>query len=159
MFLPASSSSMSSLLSGKHASIYLSPPSSPKLASTTPSFTSSTELPTAQQAMLAAMAAQTLLQQLGSAFWKAFTADSPSNGANPNAVTPSWDADKIQRVLEGKAIISIVDIEPEVKVGASTVSPPTETLPNDAKTHECPKGCGLTTVLDEGMRALSLSKE
>ena len=49
----ASSSSISSLLSGKHASSYSSPPSSPKLGSVIPTFTSSKELPTAQEAMLA----------------------------------------------------------------------------------------------------------
>jgi hypothetical protein len=108
--------------------------------------------------MLAAIASQTILHQLGSAFWQAFTSHSSSNEANPNAAV-TWEADKIQRVLEGKAVVRIVDIEPEVKVGAAIASPPTQTLPDDSKTHECSKGCNLTTVLEEGMCALSLSKE
>jgi hypothetical protein len=148
----------SSVLSGKHTSSYPSPPSSPKLDPTTP-FTSSNELPTPQQALLASMASQTLLQQLGSAFWQAFMTQLPSNGASPNAGTPTWDAAKIRRVLEGKAVVSVVDVEPEMDVRASPVSPPTHTLPNDVTTHESSKGCGLTTVLEESMRALSLSKE
>jgi hypothetical protein len=154
----ASSSSISSLLRGKHASIYPSPPSSPKLDPAAPSLTSSKEVPTAQQAMLAAMASQTLLQQLGRAFWQAFTARSPSHEADPTTNAPSWDADKIRRVLEGKAVVSVVDIEPEVKVVAATVSS-TQTLPNSANTHECAKGCGPTAALEESMRTLSLSKE
>ena len=155
----APTSSASSVLSGKHTFNYPSPPSSPQLDPTTPPFTSSNEIPTPQQAMLASMASQTLLQQLGSAFWQAFMTQLPSNGESPNAGTPSWDADKIRRVLEGKAVLSVVDVEPEMDIRASPVSPPTHTLPNDATTHESSKGCGLTTVLEESMRALSLSKE
>lgn len=151
----ASSSSISSLLSGKHASIYPSPPSSPKLGPATPTFTSSKDSPTAQEAVLAAMASQMLLQRLGTAFWQAFATPSPSSEANPNASALAWDADKIRRVLEGKAVLSIVDLEPETEVGTATG----QTLPNNASTPECSKGCGLTAALEEGMRALSLSKE
>src|SRR6266436_3764951 len=57
-----------SSLSGKHhpipSSIYPTPPSSPKFGSTSTS-TSSTSLPTPQQAALASMASQTLMQRLG----------------------------------------------------------------------------------------------
>lgn len=150
--------SVSSVLSGKQTCSYPSPPSSPKLDPTTP-LTSSNELPTPQQALLASIASQTLLQQLGSAFWQAFMTQLPSSGASSNAGAPTWDADKIRRVLEGKAVVSIVDVEPEVDVRTSPVSAPTHTLPNDATTHESSKGCGLTSVVEEGMRALSLSKE
>ena len=150
---------ISSVLSGKHTSSYPSPPSSPKLDPTTPPFSSSNEVPTPQQALLASMASQTLVQQLGSAFWQAFMTQLPSNGASPNGGTPTWDAEKIQRVLEGKAIVSVVDVEPGVDVRASPVLRPTHTLSNDATTLESTKGCGLTAVLEESMCALSLSKE
>ena len=152
-------SSMSSVLSGKHTSSYPSPSSSPKLDPMTPPFTSSNELPTPQQALLASMASQTLIQQLGSAFWQAFMTQLPPNGASPNAGTPSLDVDKIRRVLEGKAVVSVVDVEPEVDVRTSPVSPPTHTLSNESATLESSKVCGLTTVLEESMCALSLSKE
>ena len=144
----ASTSSVSSLLSGKHASSYPSP-SSPTLDPATPTLTSSNELPTPQQALLASMASQALLQRLGSAFWQAFTTQT-------DAGAPAWDADKIRRVLEGNAVLSIVDVEPEADVRAAPVSSPT--LTDDATTHESSKGCSVTTVLEEGMRALSLSK-
>lgn len=102
------------------------------------------------------MASQTLLQRLGRSFWQAFAAHSPSNDANPKAGAPAWDSDKIRRVLEGKAVLTVVDVEPEVKVGGAASGP---TLPNSTKAHECSKGCNLTATLEEGMRALSLSKE
>jgi bZIP-type transcription factor MBZ1 len=152
-------SSVSSVLSGKHTFIYPSPPSSSKLDPTTPPFTSANELPTPQQALLASMASQTLFQQLGGAFWQAFMTQLPPNGVSPNAGTPTWDTDKIRRVLEGKAVVSVVDVEPEVAVRASSVSPPTHIHPNDATTHDSSKGCGVTTALEESMCALSLSKK
>ena len=152
-------SSVSSVLSGKHTSSYPLSPSSSKFDPMTPPFSSSNELPTPQQALLASMASQTLLQHLGSAFLQAFMTQLPSNGASSNASTPAWDADKIRRVLEGKAVVSVVDVEPEMDVCPSPVSPPSHTLPNDATPHESSKGCGLTTVLEESMQALSMSKE
>lgn len=106
------------------------------------------------------MASQALLQRLGGAFWQAFTTQLPSGEASsPNGGSSTWDVDKIRRVLEGKAVLSIVDVEPEAEVHTAPVSSPTHTLPDDVVSHESLKGCGLTTVLEEGMRALSLSKE
>ena len=148
-----------SVLSGKHTSSYPSPSSSPEFDPTTPPLTSSNELPTPQHALLASLASQTLLQQFGSTFLQAFMTQLPSNGASPNAGTPTWDADKIRRVLEGKAIVSVVDVEPEVDIRASPVSPSTRPLANDETTLESSKGCGLTSVLEESMCALSLGKE
>jgi hypothetical protein len=105
--------------------------------------------------MLAAMASQTLLQRLGTAFWQTFDTRSPSSEANPNTSALTWDVDKIRRVLEGKAVLTVVDLEPEVSVGSATG----QTLPNNANTPECSKGCSAVAGLEEGMRALSLSKE
>ena len=106
--------------------------------------------------MLAAMASQTLLQRLGTAFWQAFAARSQTSEENPNASALTWDVEKIQRVLEGKAVLSVVDLEPEVNVVDIATG---QTLPNNANTPESLKGCSLTAVLEEGVRALSLSKE
>jgi hypothetical protein len=104
------------------------------------------------------MASQALLQRLGGAFWQAFTTHLPSNEASSDSGLQTWDADKIRRVLEGKAVVSIVDVEPEV-VRAAPVSSATQSLSNDATPQDSSKGCGLTNVLEEGMCALSLSKE
>ena len=89
------------------------------------------------------MASQILLERLGGAFWQAFTSHAASNDATLDARMPTWDADKIRRVLEGKAMVRVVDVEPEEK-----------TLADDAKmpSKEC-------SVLEEGIRALSLDQD
>ncbi|KAF8734879.1 bZIP transcription factor, partial [Rhizoctonia solani] len=57
---------------------------------------------TPQQAALAAsLASQTLLQRMGSAFWDAFSTG-PSRDVDTN---------KVRRVLEGKAIVKVVDVD------------------------------------------------
>jgi bZIP-type transcription factor MBZ1 len=89
------------------------------------------------------MASQTLLERLGGAFWQAFTTHAASNDATLDACTPTWDADKIRRVLEGKAVVRVVDVEPEEK-----------TLAEDARTASKE-----SSVLEEGMRALSLDQD
>ncbi|KDQ59989.1 hypothetical protein JAAARDRAFT_32353 [Jaapia argillacea MUCL 33604] len=70
--------------------------------------------PTPQQAMLAAVASQTILGRLGSAFWEAF---SGSSGTSPVGLggSKAWDQDKVRRVLEGKAVLKVVDIEHDEK--------------------------------------------
>ncbi|PPQ67329.1 hypothetical protein CVT26_007250 [Gymnopilus dilepis] len=84
-----------------------------------------------QHAMLAAMASQTILGKLGQAFWDAFTGHSGSSpvgaggagGASSSHATlggssggvvnkGDWDTDKVQRVLSGRAVLRVVDVEP-----------------------------------------------
>ena len=77
----ASTSSVSSLLSRKHASSYPSP------SSPTPAYV--LERTTyATTALPASMASQVLLQRLGGAFWQAFTTQT-------DAGSPAWDVGKI----------------------------------------------------------------
>ncbi len=59
--------------------------------------------PTAQQAMLANLVSRTFVQKLGSAFWDAFS--SPTSAA-----TRGWDSEKMRKVIEGKAVVRIVDV-------------------------------------------------
>jgi len=87
---------------------------------------------------------------------QAFAGDSSSE-TNPHA--PTWDADKIRRVLEGKAVVKIVDVGSEEKVGAAPVGASIPTLSNGLEARECTKDSSLTTVLEDGMRALSLGKK
>lgn len=102
----AKSSTLSAILAGKpSSSAYTAPtPSSSTLRSST-THNQSAATPTPQQAMLASIASQTLLGKLGSAFWDAFSGGSSSSGRS------QWDADKVRRVLEGKAVVRVVDIE------------------------------------------------
>ncbi|KAF8262564.1 hypothetical protein EI94DRAFT_1743410 [Lactarius quietus] len=145
-------SSISTLLSGKPTPVYLSPPNLDPALALLPS---SKEGFTPQQATLATMVSQTLLQRLGSAFWQAFAGG--SSETIPDTLT--WDVDKIRRVLEGRAAIEIVDLEPEEKVGATPVSASIATLSNGLETRECTKDSGFPAVLEDGMRALSLGKK
>ena len=57
-----------------------------------------------QHAMLAAIASQTILCKLGSAFWDAFTG---SSSVSSSSLLPrgDWDADKVRKILEGKAVL------------------------------------------------------
>ncbi|KDQ23066.1 hypothetical protein PLEOSDRAFT_62349 [Pleurotus ostreatus PC15] len=74
-------------------------------------------------AVVAALATQTVFRRLGSAFWEAFAgspsqSSSSSSGSSTNSSLPrhfvasKWDVEKMQKVLEGKAVLKVVDIEP-----------------------------------------------
>jgi bZIP-type transcription factor MBZ1 len=79
---------------------------------------------------------------------------------------PAWDADKIRRVLEGTAVVRVVDVEPPsaAKNGKEMAKEVKETVqqsqsqPASTKTRVCARGTGLC-VLEESMRALTLSKK
>ena len=121
-------STLSALLSGKHpsSSAYPSPPTSPLLlpkASFSPylpyssqsSSSSSSSSPSQkeqQHAMLAAMASQTLFRKLGSAVWDAFIGSPSHSSSSSSSSRGDWDADKVRKVLEGKAVLRVVDVEP-----------------------------------------------
>ncbi|KAI9451485.1 hypothetical protein F5148DRAFT_1239278 [Russula earlei] len=168
------SPTLSSLLSGKHQTPFThahsTPPSSPKLGATSASATLS---PTPQQAALATMASQTLMQRLGSAFWQAFSGSSSSpsssystsgtSGPSMNPRVPAWDADKIRRVLEGTAVVRVVDVEPPSSAQGSKSG---KAVAKDAKEVQAQvqpassKGCEAGfCVLEESMRALTLGKK
>ncbi|KAH9932311.1 uncharacterized protein B0H18DRAFT_987531 [Fomitopsis serialis] len=136
----AKSGPLSAILSGKAAvNAYPTPPNSPPLAPShahnlQPSNSGSkAQQPTAQQAMLASMASQTLMGKLGSAFWDAF-ARSP----------------RVRRVMEGSAVLKVVDVEPQEKTSPRVPAP----QPMLART----KKCQLTDVLAESMASLSLGR-
>lgn len=154
-----------------------------------------------RDAMFAAIASQTLLGKLGSAFWDAF-AGSGSASVSPFSSTsaaaagsPSvasaggakqWDADKVRRVLEGKAVVRVVDVEgPTVGVkvvprivGASPVASPSAPTATTSPAPPSPApaiGCSrrkkmgvrrerencvcVADILEESMRSLSLGKK
>ncbi|KAJ7669468.1 hypothetical protein DFH06DRAFT_1267478 [Mycena polygramma] len=111
-----------------------------------------------ESAMYAAMASQTLLKRLGGAFWDAFSGageKNPALGAS-GAGAKGWDAEKVRKVLEGKAVVRVVDVDqlpPSPKmspIASPRISPVVE------KKH-----CHgqLAEVLEESMRSLSLGKK
>lgn len=111
------SSTLSAVLSGKSASsAYPTPPSSPAMHASNKANVPSAA---AQQAMLASMASQTLLGKLGNAFWDAFSGEPTARVGTSRS---AWDAEKVRKVLEGKAVVRVVDVEPKVSV-AQTPAP------------------------------------
>ncbi|KAI0031586.1 hypothetical protein K488DRAFT_51771 [Vararia minispora EC-137] len=165
-FSSAKAPGLSSLLAGKHPErAYPSPPASPHMS---PKLAPKPEpaSPSAQHAVLAAMAQQTLFQRLGSAFWDAFAGQPAGAGARTNV-----DADKVRRVLEGKAVVRVVDVDETPRAVAplsprltpALVSPrPTPAAAAVPVRRDCnPADCmgALTSALEESMRALSLGKK
>jgi len=65
--------------------------------------------------MLAAMASQTLFRKLGNAVWDAFIGSS-SHSSSSSSSRGDWDADKVRKILEGKAVLRVVDVEPAAAV-------------------------------------------
>ena len=160
---PAHPAPLSGLAAGLRPHYFATPPSA------SASFKSAS-VPAAspKDAVLAAMASQTLLQRLGSAFWDAF-AGTPAPAATAGAVprAPAWDAEKVRRVLEGRAVVRIVDVEP-VRVKDTVLARAQDAVPAptsaSASTSACVRAreagtCALTEMLEESMRALSLGKK
>ncbi|KAF9057081.1 hypothetical protein BJ165DRAFT_1411533 [Panaeolus papilionaceus] len=163
----ASSGTLSALLSGKSAvSSYPTPPTSPQPHTKTITSPKEREQQVQrekeqQQAMLAAVASQTIFRKLGGAFWEAFTGGSSSSTSS--VASGNLDADKVKRVLEGKAVLRVVDLEP--------TTPPMTPKPRPAAvssrpsmlstTQEKEKCCAsaLTDILEESMRSLTLGKK
>ena len=121
---------------------------------TFPNTTEPSSKATPQEAMLASLASQTLLTKLGSAFWEAFSGQSPRKGV---------DADKVRKVLEGTAIVKVVDVDEPVSqlkpkrattTTSITASPKVPQKPVDLKSCQT---C-VTELLEESMRSLSISK-
>ncbi|KAJ6627615.1 hypothetical protein B0H10DRAFT_1993381 [Mycena sp. CBHHK59/15] len=129
-----------------------------------------------ERAMYAALASQTLLKRLGGAFWDAFSGSpSASSSSSGNA---RWDAEKVRKVLEGKAVVRVVDVEaaptavrapaPVIRAASPVIGASAKTSPVlGAKTSPSAKACSsserdkcrITDMLEESMRSLSLGKK
>ncbi|KIM69474.1 hypothetical protein SCLCIDRAFT_1207899 [Scleroderma citrinum Foug A] len=149
---------------GLGAGAYPSPPSSPPSSSlyNTPAG------PTREQAVIAALASQTLLGKLGQAFWDAFSGSSSANSLThltPTSATmgKQWDTEKVRKVLEGRAVLKVVDVEP-AQLGSSSATLPVSSA-QKIKGSERSKSGGqccttaLTDILEESMRSLTLGKK
>lgn len=160
---------LSGILAGKASSSsssaaasYPTPPSSPPMKSAVPAF-AITQKERERDAMFAAIASQTLIGKLGSAFWGAFSggdgAISPSAGGSGSS--KQWDADKVRRVLEGKAVVRVVDVESPTtspKVSAPKVAEVKPTSPKMECTHAAAMQA-MGDILEESMRSLTLGKK
>lgn len=161
-----SQSSQSQGLGGKSA--YPSPPTSPVPGGR------AAPVPTREQAALAAIASQTLLGKLGSAFWEAFSGSGPNAGpsgsGSGSAMRKEWDAEKVRKVLEGRAVVRVVDLDepisgsntkPSLVVPLSTKQP--SSLEKKQGSGCGPGGCSVTAgvcdILEESMRSLTIAKK
>jgi len=83
----------------------------------------------------------------------------------------NWDQDKVQRVLEGKAVLRVVDVEQPPMAAAASVPAPTASVvsaatpsssPNkrvqDEPRKKCATAAAVCDILEESMRSLSLGK-
>lgn len=59
------------------------------------------------------------MRKLGSAFWDAFSGSSSSPLAGVG-IKKEWDADKVRKVLEGKAVVRVVDVDPSPSSSSSS---------------------------------------
>jgi len=152
------SPTLSTLLSGKSASSsYPTPPPSPPMANSQPR----QPTPSEQQALLASIASQTLVRKLGGAFWDAFSGSSSSPTAH-GLPRKDWDSEKVRKVLEGKAVVRVVDVDP-----TPSPSMPPPPVASSSKAPVAPKyekalsslNKPCISLLEEGIKSLSLKRE
>ena len=88
----------------------------------------------------------------------------------PGARAPAWDADKVRRVLEGTAVVRVVDVDPPAveavkatAAAAGVVAAAKESEEQGQGHSACAKLCAAREtglgVLEESMRALTLGKK
>jgi len=169
-FSPKSSSAglgptISALLSGKHSSA----PHGLLTSSTAPSsgargstiYTGAMGEKEVQAAVLAVVASQTLLKKLGNVFWDAFSGSSSSSNSVPSLQMRNWDVDKVRKVLEGKAVVRVVDVDPCVSTCLSRLSATNKTSTTTNVTMSSAVNNGVccmnvADLLEESMRSLTL---
>jgi phage/plasmid-associated DNA primase len=126
-----------------------------------------------REAMYAALASQTLLKRLGGAFWEAFSgaehkdksgaalaSSASSSTSSSSNVGRNWDAEKVRKVLEGKAVVRVVDVEPpSPKLANAAVQTPAATAASPKMDARKCSSTKVAEVLEESMRSLSLGKK
>lgn len=127
-----------------------------------------------QHVIIAAMASQTMLKKLGGAFWDAFVGSSTTssssasnmgvnNGSNSGA-NGRWDTEKVKRVLEGTAVLRVVDVD-NLTVSSSPMTATTSTSTTTTRSvggervgeRMCERK--VCELLEESMRSLTIGKK
>ncbi|ESK83566.1 proteophosphoglycan ppg4 [Moniliophthora roreri MCA 2997] len=169
---PSSPRILSTLLAGKHSSPSASGAGAGKKQ--TPEQVRAQQQQMMVAAALATTASQTLLGRLGSAFWDAFSGGSSTspvaagagkphalNGGVGNGNGRTWDADKVRKVLEGKAVVRVVDLEDtSMPVKREDVAPVlTPSLARKTQEDMKEDSTCISSILEEKMKTLSLGKK
>ncbi|KAJ7880753.1 hypothetical protein B0H14DRAFT_3106117 [Mycena olivaceomarginata] len=111
-----------------------------------------------ETAMYAAMASQTLLKKLGGAFWDAFSGHE-GKSALPSS-SSSLDTEKVRKVLEGRAVVRVVDLDPpSPKIAPASPKMAATSASKDKCQKAIDKCHSMAGVLEESMRSLSLGKK
>ncbi len=96
-----------------------------------------------EQALLATLAGQMLLECLSGMFWVVFSGSKSSSSRK-------IDVDKMRRVLEGKVVVQIVDMH--VK--------PQKEMPVVCKVSDnCRYVCSFMVILEESLKSRTLGKK
>lgn len=153
---------------GLGAGAYPSSPSPPPPTRSSSSLYDIPTGPTREQAVIAALASQTLLGKLGQAFWDAFSGSSSASSLThltPTSATmgKQWDTEKVRKVLEGRAVLKVVDVEP-AQPGSLSATLPVSTAQKVKGSEKSKSGgqcctAALTDILEESMRSLTLGKK
>ncbi|KZP12762.1 hypothetical protein FIBSPDRAFT_961081 [Athelia psychrophila] len=129
---------------------YPSPPSTPKLSAAAAGARAERE--SMQRDAIRSSA------KLGNAFLDAFSDRASSSSALPSSSSSSsakqWDAEKVRKVLEGKVVVRVVDVEQPAPKASAAVGAGVKA---DVKAAACGNDYSLTKVLEEGMRGLTLA--
>ncbi|EEB98051.1 hypothetical protein MPER_02511, partial [Moniliophthora perniciosa FA553] len=167
---PSSPRTLSTLLAGKHSLPSTSGAGAGKKQ--TPEQIRAQQQQMMVAAALATTASQTLLGRLGSAFGDAFSGGSSTSPAAAGTGKPhafnggvgngrTWDADKVRKVLEGKAVVRVVDLEdtptPVKREDTSPVLKPSLARKTQEDTKE--DSTCIASMLEEKMKTLSLGKK
>ncbi len=96
-----------------------------------------------EQALVTALAGQTLVKCLCGMFWDAFSGSESSS-------LRKIDVDKVRRVLEGKAVVQIVHVHVETQKEMPVVR---------KVSNNCRDACSVTAILEESMKSLTSGKK
>lgn len=112
-----------------------------------------------QAAAAATTVSQTIVGKLSGAFWDAFSPKPAVSLPKPSSTTSSIDVDKVRKVLEGKAVLRVVDVDnntAQLEEGMKAVS-----LVSGRKSPSLKRPASSNTsveTLEEGLKSMNLNQ-
>ena len=112
-----------------------------------------------QAAAAATTVSQTIVSKLSGAFWDAFSPKPAVSLSKAPSSAPAIDVDKVRKVLEGKAVVRVVDVEnniAQLEEGMKAVSLVSGRKSPSLK-RSANSGASVDT-LEEGLKSMSLNR-